>query len=387
MILQAQNNLDILPSTQNSYTSTNLSAGGTSHPVKNINSFSANDAIQIGKTGEEQAEILVISGAPSGTTINTSGTLRFDHPIDTPIYNIRYDKIIFKRSTAGTAGTATALTNGTVSITPDSLYTEFNDTSGATTYAYKTQFYNSASSNTSSESDWFVPGGPTFYSLTKLRQRVKDAMYSSGYLKSDDVVNDWINEWLEIMTNAAIKVNQGYSLGTATIAFGTAGYGTITDATFKQVVKVEVTYDGVNYVNSGEIPINQFGNSDTFSSNMPRHYWLGDTVFGILPASAGGTALITFSKRNTVLSDEADELPLSLRAYTTSCIDYALYRAYNNDQKTQEAESSYARFIASKNDFVSEVTPRDQTGVKGIHMVDTLSGMNDDITLETDYFI
>lgn len=387
MILQVENNLDKLSTTLYSFTSNSLSSSGTTVPVRNINSFTDQYAIQIGKTGEEQSEIVIVSGAPSGTALNVSSALRFDHPLDTPVYNIHYDKIVFKRSTSGTAGTATAMSNGTVSITPDSLYTEFNDSTGASNYAYKTQFYNSVSGHLSGESDWFIPGGPTFYSLQRLRDRVKRNLYSAGYIKDDITIDEWVNEWVEIMTNSALKVNQGYSLGTTSYAFGTAGLGTVTEPLFKYASKIEITYDGVNYVNSYEIPFNGFTDNDTFSATSPRHYWQGDTTFGILPASNGGTARMGLGKLSTQLTDDSDELPQFLRGYTTSCVEYVLYRAKNLDQKDDSAERHYMKFMGMKNDFISEITPRDQTGPKFITMTDSLSGMNDDVTLETDYFI
>lgn len=377
MILQVENNLD--KQSQYSSLSTNTTAGGTVLPVKNINSFTASWAAQIGKTGEEQSEVLVLGAStPSGTALNTTGTARFNHTIDTPIYSIHYDKIIFKRSTAGTAGTATALTSGTVTITPDSFYTEFNDSSGVSSYAYKTQYYNSVSGDISSESAWFIPGGPTFYSLQKLRKRTKDALFSAGYLKDDLVIDDWINEWVEDMTNAAIKVNKDYALGTALVAFGTAGYGTITDSDFKQAVKVELSYSGGGYIPSGVKPLSELADTDIYSSVGPIHYWQGDTIFGVKPTGSSGTARITFGKRNPILSNDTDELPLSLRAYTIGCIEWALWRAYGNDQKQELANTHYSVFKEKKTDFVSEITPRDQSSVQMIGLDDELSGREED---------
>lgn len=385
MIISAENNLDKLQTTLYSFTSTSVASGGTVTPVKNINSFTPSWAIQMGKTGEEQSEIQVLgTAAVSGTSLTLVGTLIYSHPIDTPIYNIHYDKIIFKRSITGTAGTATALTNGTVSITPDSLYTNFDDTTGTTGYAYKTQYYNSVSGDMSSESDWFVPGGPTFYSLSKLRQRSKDALYNAGYIKSDDVLTDWINEWQEQMGNAAIKVNQSYALGTTYVGFdGTAGYGTITVSDFKSARKMEVSYDGgINYIQTKEIPINMFSNSDIFTAVYPTHYWTGDNTFGIRPYQQGGTARVIYSKIYANMANDTDELSSVLRPYTSGCIEYVLYRAYDNDQKQEFAESHYGKFKLSRNDFISEITPRDQTGPKTIQFDDTLSGRADDFDLE-----
>jgi hypothetical protein len=377
MIISVANTLDITPGVQFSYSSSNLTAGGTSVPLKNINSFTDSWAVQIGKTGEAQSEIAVISGVPATGTINLASTLRFDHSLDTPVFQIHYDRIIFKRSTAGTAGTATAI--GTVSITPNSQFTEFNDSSGSTTYAYKTQFSNSVSSDVSQESDWFVPGGPTFYSLQQVRQRGKDALYNASYIKSDEILNDWINEWIEVMTNSAIKVNQGYSMGTTDVSFGTAGLGTITESSFKKANKIEITTDGANFYNSTEIPVNRFSSTDIFSSIYPRHYWQGDTIFGVLPVGDAGTARITYSKLATRLVNDSDELPLSLRSYTTSCIEYVLYRAFDNDMKKEYADTHYQRFGKGQQDFVNEITPRDQTGVKTINFTDSLSSEDDSI--------
>lgn len=381
MILSVENNL-IQPTTLYSYLTNNISAGTTQIPVRNISGFSLNYAVQIGKTGEEQSEIRII-GAPSGTALPLqSGTLVYDHPLDTPIFQIHYNRIVFKRSITGTLGSAEPLS--TVTITPDSLYTQYNDTSGAVTYAYKTQFYNSVSGDLSAESDWFIPSGPTFYSLQKLRKRIKDALYNSSYLADDTVIDDWINEWVEEMNNAAIKVNKGYAIGTASYTFGTAGYGTITESGFKKATKIEITNDGISWTPSTEIPMSEYSESSIFSSVYPRHSWEGDTRFRILPFGNIGTARFSFGQLHTQLVDDSDELPMPLRSYTTGCVEYGLFRAKGKDNK--EDDPNYKRFLLKKNDFVSEMTPRDDTGPKMINIVEGLSGLNDDILLGTDFF-
>jgi len=383
MILSVQNQLAELPQTLKSFISSNLAISGTAIPVRNISGFTANYAVQVGRTGEEQSEITIIS-APSGTSLPLySGSLTYAHNIDTPVYQIHYDQILFKRSTTGTTGTATAIS--TVSITPDSIYTEYDDTTGVSTYSYKTQYKNSVSGDVSSESDWFTPAGPSYYSLQKMRDRSKGALYSAQYLKDDTVVNDWINEWVEQMTNSAIKVNQAYSVGTTSIAFGTASLGTVVDSNFKQAIKVEFTFDGIKYIPSSEIPYNRWSTRDYFSTLYPRHYWLGDTIFGVLPTNVPGTAKIAFAKRADILVNETDELPLHLRSYTSSCVNYVLYRAYDLDNKGDQADKYYNKFLQSKSEFVNEITPRDQSGVKTIDFVEGLSGLNDDLLIGPDW--
>ena len=98
----------------------------------------------MGERGHEQTEVLVLSGDPgNGTLGTTTAVSRYEHPADTPIYAIKYDQVVFERSTDGTAGTASPMTGGTVTYQADGTVTEFDDTSGSASYAYKTYFKNS----------------------------------------------------------------------------------------------------------------------------------------------------------------------------------------------------------------------------------------------------
>jgi len=383
MLLSIQNNL-VTTQTINSRVTTNGTAGGTAIPVRNLNGFGAQYAVQLGMTGEEQSEIVIID-SPTDTflPIYSGGTLRYPHPLDTPVYQINYSQVIFKRSTTGTAGTASAI--ATVSITPDSLFTEYNDTSGASTYAYKVQYYNPVSGALSTESDWFIPGGPSWYSLQRLRGRIKSKLNNAGFIKSDSDIDDWINEWIEEMTNKALKVNEAYSTGTASYAYGTAGFGTVTEPLFKYASKIELTSDNVTYQRSTEIPLNRYSTNDPFSSLTPRHAWVGDNVFQIMPNGNAGTAYMTLGKLQTQLVDDADELPTYLRGYTRGCTEYCLYVAKNLDEKDQAADKHFQKHLAAETDFIREITPRDQTGPKYIDLVEGIG--SEDGILASEYVI
>lgn len=392
MLLNLANTLTQVQGIQQTYVASAISAGGTSSPVKNIGGLTNQYGVQIGQTGEETAEIMIISGAPSGTVVNfgtspshTAGTLFYAHAQDTPIYQINYDQVIFYRSTAGTGGPFTAL--ATVSIQPDSLYTSYNDTGGASGYAYYAQYYNSVSTNTSGSSSIFVPGGPTFYSLQALRTRVKDKLFSAGYIRDDSVITDWINEWYELMTNAAIKVNQGYLIGTNQYGFGTSGIGTVTDSAFKQPIKVEITYDGATYLPSVPIAARSFTEQDYFDAASPRHSWIGETVFEALPHTQAGTARITYSTRFTPLVNDSDELTQTLKAYTTSCVEYCLGVAYGLDQKDTQSQQHMQTYMALRNDFVAEITPRDMSNPEMIDLPESTSGLVDDVAQEFSDFV
>lgn len=386
MNLTITNNLTQVNGIQQTYLGSIVIAGDTSALIRNGAGFNQFWAVQVGQTGEETSEILTQTSL-SGTVLsfgtsapNPGGTFLFPHAIDTPLYQIHYDQIIVYRSTTGTAGPFLVL--GTVSITPDNQYTNYNDPTGAQGYAYYVQYYNSVNSDLSGSSSIFYPGGPTFYSLQKIRQRTKDKLYSAGYIRDNSLIDDWINEAIEMMSNSAIKVNEDYMLGTNQYAFGTNGLGTVTDPLFKpNVVKVEVTWDGTNYIQSTKLAVREYSEQDylNFAVYQPQHAWQSDTVFEILPHAQGGTAKITYPLRFTPLVNDTDELPQSMKAYTTPIVEYCLGVAYGLDQKDTESQQHMQSYQQGKTDFVAEITPRDMTGAQMIDIVDSLSGRGEDV--------
>jgi len=378
MIIKVRNLLD--QTAQFSFLTFGESSGVGTVRVKNINPYSASWAVQFGKTGEGQSEIKVLgTAAPSGTSVVLTSNTLYDHPADTPLYAIKYDKLVIKRSTSGTAGTATALTGGTISITPNSDYTQYDDTTGASGYAYRAAFFNSVTGETSSDSDWLTTSGFSFYSLASLRERTKNKLFSSGYLKSDAVVDEWINEWLEIMNRAAIKVNQSYSLGTTEVAFGTSGLGTITATDFvaRGLKTFWITFDGVETFRATLKDRSEVFPNEIYVTTHPYYVWRDDAVFQTLPGETGGTASIEYSQNITPMVNDTDELPLVFRPYSSSFVNYALAEAYYNDEKDAKGDRYLTRANSEKQEFINEVTPRDYTGIKTIELTDVISAQED----------
>jgi len=373
MIIRARNLLD--QQANFTFLSNGEAAGGTALRVKNVNSFSPSWAVQVGKTSEETTEILILgTAAISGTAVNTTGTIKYPHPSDTPLYAIKYDKLVFKKSTSGTSGTAVAITDGTVSITPDSPETIFDDTSGLSTYAYKVSYYNSVLDTESTDSDWITSGGFSFYSLAKIRQRIRSKLFDSSYITDDSTFDDWTNEWLEKMNNAANKVNKDYGLGTVDVAFGTSGFGTITASDYIDVRKVELTTDGQTYYPASKIAITDFNDNDTFSSVQPKYYFRGDNVIGFKPNNSVGTARITYTTIRSILVNDTDELPVVMRPYSRSFVNYGLAHAYLMDGKVNEGDRFMALAEKDRKDFESEITPRSKTGVQTIQAIESIDG-------------
>lgn len=373
MLIKAKNNLTDVA--QNTYLSSSVSAGGTALPVQNIAGFNASWAVQIGRTGEQQTEIKLLSAStPSGTQLTTTGTVTYDQPQDTPVFAIKYDKMIFKRSTDGTAGTATAMTGGTVNITPSSVYTAFDDTTGASTYAYKVAFYNSVLATSSSDSDWITPAGFSFYSLAKLRSRIRAKFFDSSFIPTDEQIDDWINEWLEVMTNAAIKVNKDYAIGTVDVAYsGTAQLGTITATDYKDVRRVWYI-DGSGTTPATKKDLTGFSPNEQFTAANPHYFFQGDNIIGRLPNDAAGTLRIAYYKMNPVLVNDTDELPVSMRSYTKSFVDYGYAQGLHKDGKASEGEIRENRAEKGKNDFIKEITPRAFTGTVYVDTVEAIDG-------------
>ena len=372
MIIQSKNDLHI--NAPQTYLSSTIAAGATTSPVENTAALTNGWGVQIGGIGEEQSEVL-IGTAASGTSI-THPASAYEHPADTPVYFIKYNQIVFERSTVGTAGTASPMTNGTITYQADSLFTIFDDTSGSASYAYRTYYKNSAgvAGSTTIESDWITSAGFSFYSLAKITERVRSKLWDSGYIKDDTTIHDWVNEWKDEMSNAVIALNEDYAMGTVDVSFGTAGLGTVATSDYKQVRRFWVTYNGLDFFQSTKQSSNDFLPDQIFSSTHPMHNWLGDTVFEVHPADSVGTARLAFYRFGTTMVNDTDELPLPFRPYTKSFVDYGEAQAAGKDGKWEIYDRKLVEARISKQEFIQQMTPRDVSGATYIDFVEPLSG-------------
>lgn len=355
------------------YLTNNEVAGTNVLRWKNPNGFSPSWAVQVGMTGAEQSEIVLLGTAtPAGTAGTLTGNTLYEHPADTPLFAIKYDQVVFEVSTTGTTGTAIPLTGGTLAIQVDQPFTQFDDTTGSSTYAYKTYFRNSVTNTTSTESDWITPSGFSYYSLGKMRQRVKDKLVNPSYLPDDSLINDWINEWLEIMTNAAISVNEDYNQTSTSITVNSSdGLGTVTQADFKQLHRAWWVDNSGTY-SMKKMDSNSFSPQRIFNETAPAFSWQTDTVFEVRPFMTG-TVAIEYYKLNPVLVNDSDELPQSMKAYTNSFVNYALAQALYKDTKTDEAKTREATAGAALQLFKTEITPRTKTGPTMVEIVEDVS--------------
>jgi len=375
-IISIRNSLTEEPWVPFTRTTFDEASGVTAIRWQNPSGFTLSWAIQIGETGEEQTEIRVLStDAPAGTAGTITAATDFSHPADTPIYGIKYDKVVFGVDTGGTntAGTVATITSGTVNIGADSENTILDYSSGTSTDAYKVKFRNSVTTDESELSDWILPGGLKFHTLGRIRDRTKAKLFDSGYIKSDDTINDWVNEWRETMTNEAVDVNEDYSIGTVDITFtGTQEFGTITNADFNSIRRMRMKTGGTSVYNATKMEQIDFDDQQTFSESRPYFYMVTDNVFGRKPNNSTGTAEISYYSNGTELTNDSDELPHSMRGYSKSFVHYSLAQAYLKDGKQQEFTNEMSLANADLGRFKAQLVPRSQTGVTQIKYVESV---------------
>lgn len=193
MIIQAFN-----PPTdelEKTYLSSPISEDAVALPVKNNNKFAGNLRILIGEMGTEHAEIVTTSGTTGDDQVDLSTACRFPHPVDTPIYILRFDTVKFYRSTNGENGTYSLLTSVDLDVDNADLMTLYDDTTGAGSYYYKTSVYHSITTLESDKSDPVRGSGAG----RRVVGRIIDEMFDEFGLENEttltrSTVMEWMNE-------------------------------------------------------------------------------------------------------------------------------------------------------------------------------------------------
>lgn len=369
MIVQARNNLDQqAPVTYTTYPEV---AGTNILRWKNADQMAASWALQVGATGIPQAEIVLLSAStPSGTAGTLTANTLFEHPADTPLYGIKYDQVVFEVSLTGTSGVASPISNGTITIQPNSPYTIFDHTAGSTSYAYKTYFRNSVSGSTSAESDWITTAGFPFYSLGNIRNRIRGRLYNSDYIQDADI-DYYTNEWLQMMHNAQVDVNEDYGLGTVGIAYASGvELGTVTASDFRGGFKRVWYVDASGTYEATKMDSNKYFPNQVFVNTYPRFYMQGDSVVGRKPTDTAGTFVVEYYKQTPILANDTDELPVPMQSFTKSFVDYGHAMALRKDNKFQEAEPFENAAAAQLGMFKKQIAPRNVTSNTVIDIVE-----------------
>lgn len=157
-------NPDLLLDVQRTFTTADETSADTTLTVESIVGFADGDYVLIGEFGQEDAEIVRISGSPSGTTLTFTASVTYVHARNTPVYRIDRNRVEFSRSTTLTGSRSVLATSN---ITPDSLYTIYEDTTNTTGFGWY-RWNNQADSTFSNYSESIPYAGYTEQSLKKI---------------------------------------------------------------------------------------------------------------------------------------------------------------------------------------------------------------------------
>lgn len=138
---------------EKSYLANPYSLGVNTVQARNSDRFAVNDRIMVGEMGLEATEVVTVTGINADQQTLTISTTLFSHAADDPIYRLRFDQVKIYRSTNGVSGTYSNIATVNLDVDNADLSTLYDDSSGTSSYYYKTSVYNSVSAVESSLSD------------------------------------------------------------------------------------------------------------------------------------------------------------------------------------------------------------------------------------------
>lgn len=138
---------------EKSYLTNPYSVAVNTLQVKNSDRFALNDRIMVGEMGLEATEVVTVTGVNVDQQTLTVTTTLFSHEADAPVYRLRWDQIKVYRSITGINGNYTVIATTNLDVDNADLSTIYDDTSGASSYYYKTTVYNSISAIESAQTD------------------------------------------------------------------------------------------------------------------------------------------------------------------------------------------------------------------------------------------
>ena len=184
-----------------SYLSADAIAGAVTIGLKSTLGFnslttSSGQILCIGEIGQEETEIIKVSPSSTSTGSNIGGTsatmstaLRFDHPADTKVYIINWDRFDVRHAST-ISGTKSTLTAYPQALQPDQLEAIQLDSTKTSGY-YFVRFNETIGSASSDWSDPIPYGGYPDNSVYEIKKRALDSINEKidGEIITDDYLN------------------------------------------------------------------------------------------------------------------------------------------------------------------------------------------------------
>jgi hypothetical protein len=326
-----------------SYLTAKANSGQADLVVQNVAEFNANDYVVIGEPTQEQTEIKKISSI-SGNTITLSANLGFTHPENTKITYTKYNQVKFYR--ASTEGGSYSLIS-TKDLAIDEPHTLYDDTAGVSTDYYKIKYYNSYTTDLSPYSSAMPYSGFARYALVSLQ----DALYKKfgdkkkTFLDRNEIT-DWVNEGKDDLINRLAENNEKQFITSTTLSGDATGEVDLPND-FKKFQKVEMSYTGVSTirVRARRMEVEDVDDTNvTYSESDPRYYF-NNFVIGHRPIGTSSLRIyLQYVFQSPDLSNDSDTLPKPVRFYTHVLMDYLMYRAFQKDGKTAEADAYLQKY-------------------------------------------
>ncbi len=342
---------------QNSYVTTEVTATDTSTEVENTEGYTSGDYVVFGHPGEEKTEIVLLTGVTGNTTLNHTTGPVYDHPVRTPIYQIKYNQIEIYR--AGSQGGAYSLI-ATIDITLDEDYTIYDDTAGDTSSWYKLRYKDANDSSYSGYSDEVQGIG---YTTDSLRDMTNEVLEEFGDTLAKQVKRKRVKKLLQAgvrkITMALIQAQPDYrkAYTTTSLVSGTATYDL--PERFLLLDRMDINFSGsvaadafkAEYENERSGMPNQI-----YSTADPRVSIRGEQfVIKPTPTSSSGLAFIWYWNAPEEMENESDEHGLPYGARDTLVL-YALYRLWlsKNVDKAKYYQSAFKDSLAEVLDFLAQ---------------------------------
>ena len=332
-------------------------SSGTSLTVLSNLGFAAQDIAVVGESGDDLTEQKDVSSVSGNATIVVSGTLKFSHQKQTPIYRSSWNQVSIEREVAGVWSVVV-----TTDIQWDKLETLYIDTIGSDAYNYRFRFYNSISAVYSPYSPTMAGSGTTANQVGRMvvnvrrkvrdpnRARVSDERIVQLLGEGQNVISGVRHDWwfLKVDTYELSK----RSLGSGIATVGNQSYydlDTYTDFNYLDRIRYNYSVNSTNQLyDLTPRPDEDFDRfeqiTQTTNNNNVLYYKLappdsGSTVgyFVVfpIPSDTTGTFYPIYYKNMNTLNDISDTTNIP---YPEILEDYAAWRIHMDLKNENEAK-------------------------------------------------
>jgi len=259
------------------YLSSDEAAAQTTLSVSNGKNFSSGDYVLIGDFGDSISEIRTLTSGGSDTTIVITDATDFDHFVGTKITKIPYTKVGFYRSATLTG--VKAQLGADVSIVANSLYTEYQDDTNTTGYAF---FLFTDSTSDSEYSAGVIYSGNNVKSVESITSRaiqMTGVGYNSNFATKEQIFADFNEAQQEISQSKDWSFEQ--VVGSLTASTNQVEFD-LDDLTY--LPKYTYTNDAIVSVLFGTKPLDYITPEewDDFYADKPTTTLASDTSVGAI---------------------------------------------------------------------------------------------------------